>query len=100
MYHITSQLENLLLSDDAIIHTKPELEIYADDVKCTHGATVGQLDEKAMFYLKTRGLNQSEAKKLLMRAYVGEIIEKITDDNIRKEMMGIVVKKLPKGTND
>ena len=53
-----------------------------------------------MFYLKTRGLNQSEAKKLLMRAYVGEIIEKITDDNIRKEMMGIVVKKLPKGTND
>tara|TARA_Y100000994_G_scaffold233340_1_gene221299 strand:+ start:724 stop:1944 length:1221 start_codon:yes stop_codon:yes gene_type:complete len=92
--------QNLLLSDDAIIHTKPELEIYADDVKCTHGATVGQLDENAMFYLKTRGLNQSEAKKLLMRAYVGEIIEKITDDNIRKEMMGIVVKKLPKGTND
>tara|TARA_B100001029_G_scaffold146247_1_gene126771 strand:+ start:927 stop:2147 length:1221 start_codon:yes stop_codon:yes gene_type:complete len=92
--------QNLLLSDDAIIHTKPELEIYADDVKCTHGATVGQLDENAMFYLKTRGLNQGEAKRLLMRAYVGEIIEKITDDKIRKEMMGIVVKKLPKGTND
>ena len=48
--------QNLLLSDDAIIHTKPELEIYADDVKCTHGATVGQLDDKAMFYLRTRGL--------------------------------------------
>ena len=92
--------QNLLLSDDAIIHTKPELEIYADDVKCTHGATVEQLDEKAMFYLKTRGLNQNDAKRLLMRAYVGEIIQKISDDNIRKQMMEIVVDKLPKGTND
>ncbi|MFL2941879.1 MAG: Fe-S cluster assembly protein SufD [Candidatus Poseidoniales archaeon] len=92
--------QNLLLSDDAIIHTKPELEIYADDVKCTHGATVGQLDENAMFYLKTRGLNQNDARRLLMRAYAGEIIEKINDDNIRKEMMEIIVKKLPKGTHD
>ena len=76
------------------------MEIYADDVKCTHGATVGQLDENAMFYLKTRGLNQNDAKRLLMRAYVGEIIEKISDENIRKEMMEIVVDRLPKGTND
>ncbi len=50
--------QNLLLSDNAIIHTKPELEIYADDVKCTHGATVGQLDDKAMFYLRTRGITK------------------------------------------
>ena len=92
--------QNLLLSDDAIIHTKPELEIYADDVKCTHGATVGQLDDNAMFYLKTRGLNQSDARRLLMRAYAAEIIEKINDDDIRKEMMEIVVDKLPKGSND
>tara|TARA_B100001250_G_scaffold25025_1_gene20755 strand:- start:724 stop:1944 length:1221 start_codon:yes stop_codon:yes gene_type:complete len=92
--------QNLLLSDDAVIHTKPELEIYADDVKCTHGATVGQLDENAMFYLKTRGLNQNDARRLLMRAYAGEIIEKINDENIRKEMMDIVVEKLPKGTHD
>ena len=53
-----------------------------------------------MFYLKTRGLNQNDAKRLLMRAYVGEIIQKISDDNIRKQMMEIVVDKLPKGTND
>jgi len=89
--------QNLLLTDDAIIHTKPELEIYADDVKCTHGATVGQLDEKAMFYLKARGLNNDEARKLLMRAYVGEIIEKINNEKIRNEMMEIVIDKLPKG---
>ena len=89
--------QNLLLSDDTIIHTKPELEIYADDVKCTHGATVGQLDEKAMFYLRTRGLNREEARRLLMRAYVGEVIEKIKDEDIRNKMMNIVLDKLPKG---
>ena len=89
--------QNLLLTDDAIIHTKPELEIYADDVKCTHGATVGQLDEKALFYLRARGLNQKGAQELLMRAYVGEIIDHISNKNIRSEMMGIVLKRLPKG---
>jgi len=89
--------QNLLLSDDTIIHTKPELEIYADDVKCTHGATVGQLDEKAMFYLRARGLNREEARRLLMRAYVGEVIEKIKDEDIRNKMMNIVLDKLPKG---
>ena len=89
--------QNLLLSDDAIIHTKPELEIYADDVKCTHGATVGQLDDKAMFYLRTRGINKKDARKLLMRAYVGEIIEKISNESIRAEMMKAVLKRLPKG---
>ena len=89
--------QNLLLTDDAIIHTKPELEIYADDVKCTHGATVGQLDNKALFYLRARGLNREEARRLLMRAYVGEVIEKIKDEDIRNKMMNIVLDKLPKG---
>ena len=89
--------QNLLLTDDAIIHTKPELEIYADDVKCTHGATIGQLDEKALFYLRTRGLNQKSAQQLLMRAYVGEIIDYINNENIRSEMMDIVLNRLPKG---
>ncbi|MDG1543875.1 MAG: Fe-S cluster assembly protein SufD [archaeon] len=89
--------QNLLLTDDAIIHTKPELEIYADDVKCTHGATVGQLDEKALFYLRARGLNHKGAQELLMRAYVGEIINHISNKNIRSEMMAIVLKRLPKG---
>ena len=89
--------QNLLLTDDAIIHTKPELEIYADDVKCTHGATVGQLDNKALFYLRARGLNREDARRLLMRAYVGEVIEKIKDENIRNKMMNIVLDNLPKG---
>ncbi len=89
--------QNLLLTDDAIIHTKPELEIYADDVKCTHGATVGQLDNKALFYLRARGLNREDARRLLMRAYVGEVIEKIKDEDIRNKMMNIVLDNLPKG---
>ena len=87
--------QNLLLTDDAIIHTKPELEIYADDVKCTHGATVGQLDEKAMFYLRARGLDEENARRLLMRAYVGEIIEKINNEEIRDKMMDIIIDRLP-----
>ncbi|MEC8077189.1 MAG: Fe-S cluster assembly protein SufD, partial [Candidatus Thermoplasmatota archaeon] len=61
--------QNLLLSDDSIIHTKPELEIYADDVKCTHGATIGRLDEKGIFYLRARGIKKEEAQKMMMRAY-------------------------------
>ncbi len=88
---------NLLLSDDAIIHTKPELEIYADDVKCTHGATVGQLDEKALFYLRTRGLNQSKSQKMLMRAYVGEITDEISNEKIRDELMEMILDRLPVG---
>ena len=88
--------QNLLLTDDAIIHTKPELEIYADDVKCTHGATVGQLDDKAMFYLRTRGLDEKNARRLLMRAYVGEIIGKIKDGKLRNDMTEIIIDRLPK----
>jgi len=89
--------QNLLLSDDAIIHTKPELEIYADDVKCTHGATVGQLDEKGLFYLRARGLNRKEAQQILMRAYVNEIIENVSDEKIKSELMELILKRLPKG---
>ncbi len=65
---------NLLLSDTAEIDTKPELEIYADDVKCAHGATVGQLDKSALFYLRTRGLDQDEAARLLTRAFAARIL--------------------------
>ena len=89
--------QNLLLSDDAIIHTKPELEIYADDVKCTHGATVGQLDEKGLFYLRARGLNRKEAQQILMRAYVNEIIENVSDEKIKSELMELILERLPKG---
>ena len=65
---------NLLLSQSAEINAKPELEIYADDVKCSHGTTVGQLDETALFYLRTRGLDKSEARQVLTRAFAHAIV--------------------------
>src|SRR5207248_9238072 len=66
---------NLLLSDDAQIHTKPQLEIYADDVKCTHGATIGQIEEDALFYLRSRGIDEASARKLLLSAFASECLE-------------------------
>jgi Fe-S cluster assembly protein SufD len=67
----------LLLSDGATINTKPQLEIFADDVKCTHGAAIGQLDEDAIFYLRARGLTYAEARDMLIHAFAGEIIERV-----------------------
>jgi len=68
---------NIILSDNANMYTKPQLEIYADDVKCSHGATTGRLDEDAMFYLRARGLNELMARKLLIQAFTREVIENI-----------------------
>lgn len=68
---------NLMLSDHAIIHTKPQLEIWADDVRCSHGATVGQLDEAQLFYLRTRGIPESLARHLLCQAFASEVIAKV-----------------------
>ena len=73
----------LLLSDDAEADNKPELEIFADDVTCGHGATVGALDESLLFYLRARGLSEKEAQALLIQAFVGEAIESIADDGLR-----------------
>jgi len=69
--------KNLLLSDNATADTKPQLEIYADDVKCTHGATVGQLNPESIFYLRTRGMSLETARRMLIHAFAGEIIERI-----------------------
>jgi len=69
---------NLLLSDDAQIDTKPQLEIYADDVKCTHGATIGQIEENALFYLRSRGISEADARRILLQAFAGECIERIS----------------------
>ena len=69
--------KNLLLSDDATADTKPQLEIYADDVKCTHGATIGQLNDESIFYLRSRGMSLDTAKQMLIHAFAGEIIERI-----------------------
>lgn len=87
--------ENLLLTDDAVIHTKPELEIYADDVKCTHGATIGQIDEDALFYLRCRGIEKKEAREIMIKAYVGEIIERIEDDTMQSMLEKEVMAYLP-----
>jgi Fe-S cluster assembly protein SufD len=75
--------KNLLLSDFATINTKPELEIYADDVRCSHGATVGQIDNEALFYLQSRGVPKAEAKRILSLAFIAEIVNQLTDDSVR-----------------
>lgn len=74
---------NVLLSDSATINSKPELEIYADDVKCSHGSTTGQLDEEAVFYLRARGLSERSARHLMVSAFIGDVLDKITNDNIK-----------------
>jgi len=77
---------NLLLSDDATVHTKPQLEIFADDVKCTHGATIGQLDEESIFYLRARGIGLEKARKMLLHAFASEIVNRITIDPVRESL--------------
>jgi Fe-S cluster assembly protein SufD len=78
--------KNLLLSDDATADTKPQLEIYADDVKCTHGATVGQLNDESIFYLRSRGISTETARRMLIHAFAGEIIDRIKCDAAREEL--------------
>lgn len=77
--------KNLLLSPKAEINTKPELEIYADDVKAAHGATTGQLDKDALYYLKTRGFSDDSARKLLLDGFIKEIVLKVPNDNIKAQ---------------
>lgn len=74
---------NVLLSDKSSINSKPELEIYADDVRCSHGSTIGQLDEQAVFYLRARGLSEKKAKELLVSAFIGEVLEKVDNEPYR-----------------
>ena len=76
----------LLLSDDAVINSNPQLEIFADDVKCTHGAAIGQLDDEAMFYLRARGLTERDARYMLIHAYVGEVLERISIEPLRLQL--------------
>jgi Fe-S cluster assembly protein SufD len=80
----------LLLSDRAEIDTKPELEIYADDVKCSHGATVGELEQDALFYLQTRGIPESAARRMLVEAFLGDVIETIADAPVRDAFARVV----------
>jgi Fe-S cluster assembly protein SufD len=74
---------NLLLSDDAQIDTKPQLEILADDVKCTHGATIGQIEDEALFYLRTRGIDEVSARQILLLAFASECTERMKESAVR-----------------
>lgn len=78
--------KNILLSDDATINTKPQLEIYADDVKCSHGTSTGKIDESAMFYLNARGIGKESARKLLLSSFAQEVINKIEVDSLREKI--------------
>ena len=87
--------KNLLLSDDATANTKPQLEIYADDVKCTHGAAIGQLDEAAMFYLRSRGLSVRESRAMLVHAFAGDILNRVKIEPVRNYLEGLITARLP-----
>lgn len=86
--------KNILMSDDATINTKPQLEIYADDVKCSHGTSTGKIDTEALFYLKARGIGEDNARKLLLQAFAQELINKIEIDSLRERVLDLFEKTL------
>ena len=90
----------LLLSEDAQINTKPQLEIFANDVKCTHGAAVGQLDDEAVFYLRSRGIGQAEARRLLVRAFAGEVLGRMRLEPVRSQVESVLLRQLEYGVHD
>ena len=85
---------NILLSPDATIYSKPQLEIFADDVKCSHGATTGQLNEDEMFYLQARGIGKEEARVLLLNAFAGDVIDSVKIDSLREKLEKTLSEKL------
>lgn len=88
------QNKNILLSPDALVNTKPQLEIFADDVKCSHGATVGQLDKDQLFYLKARGIQEKEAKAILIYAFASDVVHSISMLQVRDHLEALLAKKL------
>jgi Fe-S cluster assembly protein SufD len=90
--------KNLVLSDDASINSKPQLEISANDVKCAHGATMGQIDKQSAFYLRSRGIDEANARRLLTYAFAAEMIEKVSHPGLRLHLTGLVAERLPAGT--
>lgn len=87
---------NILLSDKATVNTKPQLEIWADDVKCSHGCTTGQLDEEAMFYLQTRGINKVTARAMMLYAFAGEVLDKINSEPLKNYFDALISERLHK----
>ena len=88
---------NLLLSREALVNSNPQLEIFADDVKCTHGSTVGQLDPEAVFYLRSRGIGDDAATSLLIYAFASDIVQRIKVDPVREQLAEFLFTRLPKG---
>ena len=85
---------NLLMTDDASIDTKPQLEIYADDVACSHGCTIGQLNEDALFYLRSRGIAKKEAQAMLLYAFANDVLENIKIAELKNKLNRIIAEKL------
>jgi len=92
--------KNILLSDEAHINTKPQLEIFANDVKCSHGATTGQLNEEALFYLRTRGISLPEAKAMLTVAFAADILDNIKPEGLKEYALKLVTEKLNSISSD
>lgn len=86
--------KTLLLSKDSVINSKPQLEIFADDVKCTHGAAIGQLDEEALFYLQSRGIAEEQARKMLINAFISEVVELIDIQEVKEELEELISQKI------
>ncbi len=99
---IDSQMNNrnLLLSKEAEADTKPQLEIYADDVKCAHGVTVGQLEEQSIFYLQTRGVDKESARNILTFAFANEMVDKVKLNSLHGLLMGLLLERFPQGSVD
>ena len=93
-------IDALILSNDAEHDSKPELEIYADDVQCGHGATTGQLSDDSLFYLRARGIGEDEARRLLVHAFISDVMEEIQDTNLRnvlRDVMNNMLNRVSKG---
>lgn len=87
---------NILLSDKATINTKPQLEIWADDVKCSHGCTTGQLDEEALFYLRSRGIEKNTARAMMLYAFAAEVLENIPNEKLKSFIDAMIGERLHK----
>ena len=88
------QNNNILISDKATINSKPQLEIFADDVKCSHGCTIGQLDQEALFYMRARGIAEKEAKALLMYAFANNVLESVRIPELKKRINKLIAHKM------
>ena len=88
---------NLLLGRLAEVDTKPQLEIYADDVKCSHGATVGRIDDEQMFYLRSRGIDKQAAQKMIIYAFAAELTEALSDGALKQQVLTRIGQRLPGG---